>query len=249
MALALVIKGVNMRSDERSQSFTFHKNSGDAKLKNETESARITRQRLQDRFDNECPYSLKSKSQNVRPSEKRWANLNLSNVSLAPIHPRRVLRSGADKLSQTLNNVRTTFGSLSQKFRSSTRRRYRLKNDSPSSPVTPQSRSRYLLGRTPTKLYSPFGIESPYHRSGRTVKDKENGMGSGRYTPRRSCRNLRPNASGGLGQCREMTNAGQNNFTVYSPQQKFDSDLEEAWIGIWEFDQTANNIVRRSLRH
>lgn len=28
---------------------------------------------------------------------------------------------------------------------------------------TPQTRSRQLLGRTPTKLYSPFGIESPRH--------------------------------------------------------------------------------------
>lgn len=34
---------------------------------------------------------------------------------------------------------------------------------------TPQTRSRQLLGRTPTKLYSPFGIESPRH-----TWDKEN---------------------------------------------------------------------------
>ncbi|KAJ9598130.1 hypothetical protein L9F63_026766 [Diploptera punctata] len=238
-----------MRSDERSQSFTFHKIDMSSKSENEVAGTRITRQRLQDRFDKECPYSFKSTKENVR-SEKRWTNLNLSSVSLPPIHPRRVLRSGADKLSQTFNNVRTTFGTLSQKFRSSTRRRYRLKNDSPNSPVTPQTRSRYLLGRTPTKLYSPFGIESPYHRNAKpsTSKDKENDMGTGRYTPRR--RNTRSSSHiSSVSQdqcCRKKMN---EHFSMYSPHQKFDSDLEEARIGIWEFDQTANNIVRRSLRH
>ena len=103
-----------MRSDERSQSFTFHKSEMSLKSENRAEEDRITRQSLQDRFDNECPYSFKSAKQDVKSSEKRWANLNLSSVSLPPIHPRRVLRSGADKLSQTLNNVRTTFGTLSQ---------------------------------------------------------------------------------------------------------------------------------------
>ena len=53
-----------------------------------------------------------------------------------------------------------------QKFKSSTRRRQRLEEQqSPSCNVlksqTPQTRSRNLLGRTPIKLYSPFGIESP----------------------------------------------------------------------------------------
>lgn len=51
-----------------------------------------------------------------------------------------------------------------QKFKSSTRRRQRLEEQqSPSNMQTPQTRSRQLLGRTPTKLYSPFGIESPRH--------------------------------------------------------------------------------------
>lgn len=62
-----------------------------------------------------------------------------------------------------------------QKFKSSTRRRQRLEEQqSPESGVyknqTPQSRSRNLLGRTPTKMYSPFGIESPS-----CAWDKENG--------------------------------------------------------------------------
>lgn len=55
-----------------------------------------------------------------------------------------------------------------QRFKTNTRRRQILQ-ESPSHYVrtpTPRSRSksRELLGRTPTKLYSPFGIESPQHR-------------------------------------------------------------------------------------
>ncbi|XP_063230028.1 uncharacterized protein LOC134535090 isoform X3 [Bacillus rossius redtenbacheri] len=51
------------------------------------------------------------------------------------------------------------------RLRSSTRRRTLFSNDgSPATPLTPDARTRRLLGRTPTKLYSPFGIESPPHR-------------------------------------------------------------------------------------
>ncbi|KAF9810598.1 hypothetical protein SFRURICE_021051 [Spodoptera frugiperda] len=48
---------------------------------------------------------------------------------------RRALQSGADKISRTFRSVRNTFGNLSQ-----------------------------ILGRSPTKLYSPFGIETPHSR-------------------------------------------------------------------------------------
>ena len=41
------------------------------KSENEAEAARITRQRLQDRFDTECPYSFKS------TKEKKSCNQNL----------------------------------------------------------------------------------------------------------------------------------------------------------------------------
>jgi hypothetical protein len=78
------------------------------------ETTKVTRRRLQDRFDNECQHSLKSTKQRIETAQRRWRNLNFSSVSLPPIHPHRFLRSGADKLSQTLNNVRTTFGTLSQ---------------------------------------------------------------------------------------------------------------------------------------
>ncbi|XP_015176281.1 PREDICTED: uncharacterized protein LOC107066298 isoform X2 [Polistes dominula] len=94
-------------------------------------------------------------------TERGWNNLSLGNVSA---DSRRALRNGAERLSKTISTVRTTFGTISQKFRSSTRRRQRLEEQqSPGNykTQTPQSRSRQLLGRTPTKLYSPFGIESP----------------------------------------------------------------------------------------
>lgn len=38
-------------------------------------------------------------------------------------------------------------------------------------PQTPFTKSKQVLGRTPTKLYSPFGIESPCSS---TTDDKEN---------------------------------------------------------------------------
>lgn len=37
--------------------------------------------------------------------------------------------------------------------------------------LTPHTFSKHVLGRTPTKLYSPFGIDSPYCP---TTYDKEN---------------------------------------------------------------------------
>ncbi|OAD58851.1 hypothetical protein WN48_10053 [Eufriesea mexicana] len=109
-------------------------------------------------------------SKDKQTGDRSWNNLTLGNMSA---DSRRALRSGAEKLSKTISSVRTTFGTISQKFKSSTRRRQRLEEQqSPNSICkmqTPQTRSRQLLGRTPTKLYSPFGIESPRH-----TWDKEN---------------------------------------------------------------------------
>ncbi|KAK2584410.1 hypothetical protein KPH14_006792 [Odynerus spinipes] len=153
-----------MRPDSRSVSFTFHREV--LGVRNSPELMRNSknlRQRLQDRFDkektNESSKQKASKEKDV--TERGWNNLSLGNVSA---DSRRALRSGAERLSKTISTVRTTFGTISQKFRSSTRRRQRLEEQqSPSNckMQTPQSRSRQLLGRTPTKLYSPFGIESP----------------------------------------------------------------------------------------
>ncbi|XP_076758176.1 uncharacterized protein LOC143427707 [Xylocopa sonorina] len=162
-----------MRPDSRSVSFTFHREVLSVKNSPEiTKNTKNLRRRLQDRFEKEKPGdSCKGKmSKDKQTGDRSWNNLTLGNMSA---DSRRALRSGAEKLSKTITSVRTTFGTISQKFKSSTRRRQRLEEQqSPNSICkmqTPQTRSRQLLGRTPTKLYSPFGIESPRH-----AWDKEN---------------------------------------------------------------------------
>ncbi|XP_043602350.1 uncharacterized protein LOC122576305 isoform X1 [Bombus pyrosoma] len=154
----------SMRPDSRSVSFTFHREV--LNVKNSPEITKKLRRRLQDRFEKEKPGdSCKEKmSKDKQTGDRSWNNLSLGNMSA---DSRRALRNGAEKLSKTISSVRTTFGTISQKFKSSTRRRQRLEEQqSPNSICkmqTPQTRSRQLLGRTPTKLYSPFGIESPRH--------------------------------------------------------------------------------------
>ncbi|XP_071562615.1 uncharacterized protein [Temnothorax nylanderi] len=166
-----------MRPDSRSVSFTFHREV--LSVRNSPEmvprSSRNLRQRLQDRFEKDRGSGgndAKEKPAKVKDSvDRAWNNISLGNVSA---DSRRALRNGAEKLSRTISSVRTTFGTISQKFKSSTRRRQRLEEQqSPSNMQTPQTRSRQLLGRTPTKLYSPFGIESPRH-----AWNKENEVGT-----------------------------------------------------------------------
>ncbi|KAJ8916665.1 hypothetical protein NQ315_000310 [Exocentrus adspersus] len=94
---------------------------------------------------------------------------------------RKAFRNGAERLSKTFNTVRTTFGTISQRFRISTKRRQILE-EGPMTPncATPHTFARQVLGRTPTKMYSPFGIDSPYGKG--TTIDKENlppGSGAG----------------------------------------------------------------------
>ncbi|XP_076300789.1 uncharacterized protein LOC143218972 [Lasioglossum baleicum] len=162
-----------MRPDSRSVSFTFHREVLSVRNSPEiTKNSKNLRRRLQDRFEKDkSSDSCKEKTpKDKQTSDRSWNNLTLGNMSA---DSRRALRSGAEKLSKTISSVRTTFGTISQKFKSSTRRRQRLEEQqSPNSICklqTPQTRSRQLLGRTPTKLYSPFGIESPRH-----AWDKEN---------------------------------------------------------------------------
>ncbi|XP_076377710.1 uncharacterized protein LOC117227099 isoform X2 [Megalopta genalis] len=152
-----------MRPDSRSVSFTFHREVLSVKNSPEiTKNSKNLRRRLQDRFEKDkSSDSCKEKTpKDKQSSDRGWNNLSLGNMSA---DSRRALRSGAEKLSKT----------ISSKFKSSTRRRQRLEEQqSPNSMCkiqTPQTRTRQLLGRTPTKLYSPFGIESPRH-----AWDKEN---------------------------------------------------------------------------
>ncbi|RZC39550.1 uncharacterized protein BDFB_001501 [Asbolus verrucosus] len=120
------------------------------------------RRRLQNKFE-ECDKEYETKT----------ADKSVLSVLSLNDNTRRVLRNGAERLTKTFNNVRTTIGTITQKFRVSTKRRQILE-EGPMTPncATPHTFSKQILGRTPTKLYSPFGIETPYNPV--TCFDKEN---------------------------------------------------------------------------
>ncbi|KAH1000171.1 hypothetical protein HUJ04_000094 [Dendroctonus ponderosae] len=59
------------------------------------------------------------------------------------------------QLVRSFRSMRITVTDLRQRLKGATRRRQVLEEG----PATPTP--RLLLGRTPTKLYSPFGIDSP----------------------------------------------------------------------------------------
>ncbi|XP_050667862.1 uncharacterized protein LOC126967439 [Leptidea sinapis] len=82
------------------------------------------------------------------------------------MNSRRALQTGAEKISKTFKSVRNTFDNLTQHFRVGGRRRHRLtETTSPCrTPATPVKKIRQIVGRSPTKLYSPFGIETPRNR-------------------------------------------------------------------------------------
>jgi len=65
------------------------------------------------------------------------------------------------KFNKTFKEVKTSIGNLSQRLRRSTRRRYALGE---TTSVVDLSPTRRILGRTPTKLYSPFGFDSPLNK-------------------------------------------------------------------------------------
>ncbi|KAG5878514.1 hypothetical protein JTB14_018898 [Gonioctena quinquepunctata] len=83
---------------------------------------------------------------------------------------RKVLRNSMERISKTYNTFRTAIGTITQRFKVSTKRRQILE-EGPMTPNCATPYSRQILGRTPTKMYSPFNIESPYHP---TTYDKEN---------------------------------------------------------------------------
>lgn len=186
---------------------------------------RRTRRRLQERFEGDCDCSSATTggrrlAEAVDRSEKPWASFALPT------------------LSKTLNSVQTTFDTLSQKFRRSTKRRQQLKNEPSMSPATPQTRSRRLLGRTPTKLYSPFGIESPRHPLRETRNQSKD-------------RDLVSEKEGVYSDsCCKSSTQGTINQSLAFGEKNFDPDMEEVRIGIWELRQTAHRIVKHSsLQH
>ncbi|XP_019869920.1 uncharacterized protein LOC109598446 [Aethina tumida] len=143
----------------KSDSFSFRRNTSANSSSSSTRSAGMEncRKNLQDKFDGD---DSKSNDRSV-----------LSALSFN-VNTRKVLRNGAERISKTFNTVRTTFGSISQKFKISTKRREILE-EGPMTPncATPDTLARQILGRTPVKLYSPFGFDSPYNS---TTYDKEN---------------------------------------------------------------------------
>jgi len=185
----------------------------------------LTRRKLSRQFNSETntQHPMLLRSRNVLSP----INLNVANV---PKGTRKFFQAGTDKMNQKLRDVRLTFGTWSQRLKNPTRRRERLINNSPYTPGrTP--RSKQLLGRTPTKLYSPFGIESP---ADRLEREHQNFYGKpGTYTPTRRQEKI------------------GNNFTsdlMYSPTQALPKDVQHVREGVEDFNRAAEGVVRRSLR-
>ncbi|KAK4004728.1 uncharacterized protein LOC116920300 [Daphnia magna] len=170
------------------------------------------------------------------------SNLNVANV---PKETRKLIQAGADKVNQTLNGVRSTFGTWSQKLKNNpTRRRQRLVNSSPYTPGRGKDtpKSKQLLGRTPTKLYSPFGIETP---SSRRQRNRQNFYGKpGTYTPTRAA----SNKQSGNSSSNFVSGPAFNAVSVYSPTQAFPKDVQHVRQGVEDFNRAAEGVVRRSLR-
>ncbi|KAK3888449.1 hypothetical protein Pcinc_007477 [Petrolisthes cinctipes] len=84
-----------------------------------------------------------------------WNNLH-DNWSQFKPSTSKVFSEGGKKVNRALQGVRTSLTSLTQMFRSSTRRRYKLDGGTPNR--TPGGRTPR---RTPGKLYSPFNMNTP----------------------------------------------------------------------------------------
>lgn len=92
-----------MPSDNKSSSFTFHRNVfGAANNQNENASKlQNCRKRLQDSFD--------------RSGESTSARSDRSVLSVISLNDtRKVLRTSTERISKTFNNFRTSFGTFSQ---------------------------------------------------------------------------------------------------------------------------------------
>lgn len=142
-----------MKKSENSLQFTFHRNIFNSNnMQKSKETNRNCRQKLESRFEKEKQCSTSEISQKSDRSVLSVLSFN---------DTKKAFRTGAEKISKTFSSVRTSIGSFSQKFRPATKRR-QLLEEGPSTPcITPHTHSKQVLGRTPTKLYSPFGIESP----------------------------------------------------------------------------------------
>ena len=110
-----------MPPDSRSVSFIFHRdvlNVGNTF--DHSRGPKNLRTRLQDRFeDNDL--SANSSLGKGKDAEKKdcsgsgrsWHNLSFGSVTT---DPRKVLQSGAEKISKSISNVKITFSNISQVF-------------------------------------------------------------------------------------------------------------------------------------
>ncbi|XP_059487540.1 uncharacterized protein LOC132203646 [Neocloeon triangulifer] len=121
-----------------------------------------SRRRLSEAFDKEKkPKGAVKTSPSGPLREMRqfsMSKLKIPNMRTSPT--RRALRSGADKLSKTFQQLRVSVNNFSQKLKGRSTRRHRRFENTDTPVATPQTRSRKILGRTPTKLYSPFSIDT-----------------------------------------------------------------------------------------
>ncbi|VEN61932.1 unnamed protein product [Callosobruchus maculatus] len=147
---------------------SFQRNSTSNSSGSSTRSAGVSkcRRKLQTTFDEE---NKDIEDEKTQPSGDRTI---LSIISFSD-NTRKVLRNSAERITKTFNTVRTSIGTITQRFKMPTKRRQILQ-EGPMTPnvATPYTFSKQILGRTPTKLYSPFGIESPYKST--TCSGKEN---------------------------------------------------------------------------
>ncbi|KAK4877854.1 hypothetical protein RN001_010360 [Aquatica leii] len=112
-----------------------------------------------------CRTKLQNKFEECESISEDHDRSTQSRLTLSLNDTRRILRTGAEKICKSFNELRTSIGTFAQKFRLSTKRRQIL-DEGAMTPgcATPNTFSRVMLGRTPTKLYSPFRIDSPYNK-------------------------------------------------------------------------------------
>jgi len=157
------IKVVSKMSSDKADEFVFQRNTSltGTNRSNRSEGRSYhCRRKLQDTFDATDTASCCDTSDRQNRSILSVLSLN---------DTKKIFKQSAERISKTFTTVRTSFGSFTQKFRMPTKRRQILE-EGPMTPVCETPQARAVLGRTPTKLYSPFAIETPQ----RSNCDKEN---------------------------------------------------------------------------
>ncbi|XP_057656412.1 uncharacterized protein LOC130893966 [Diorhabda carinulata] len=140
----------------KSDSFSFHSGESVNRCSIRSTGMQNCRRKLEDNFNDKT---------GIQENRSVLGVLSLND------NARKTLRNGAERITKTLNIFRTSLGTFTQRFKISTKRRQILEEG----PMTPNCTNtpyvKQVLGRTPTKMYSPFGIDSPYNA---TTYNKEN---------------------------------------------------------------------------